>query len=133
MYTQDYDEACMMVSAKQDTWAVGPATAAQFGVAERGPQILLNPYVKNLGIYVCPDEGPIGTNGNPGLDKIRRREVPAIRAAGFPDLRCQTKYSQAYGHSYKFTKEGYSLAPLVAGQPATAPYNTYGGIRIESR
>jgi prepilin-type processing-associated H-X9-DG protein len=81
--------------------------------------------VKNLDIYKCPDEGPIGTNGNPGLDKTGAGS-PGYPAAGFP-ISPSTTYSQAYGHSYKFTKESYSLAPLVAGQPATTPYDTYGG------
>ncbi|HLK56999.1 MAG TPA: prepilin-type N-terminal cleavage/methylation domain-containing protein, partial [Chthonomonadaceae bacterium] len=67
MYAQDYDEALNF--GEQDVWAVGPATAQQFGVAMRGPQIDLNPYVKNLQIYACPDEGAIGANGNPGSDK----------------------------------------------------------------
>src|SRR5579871_360531 len=123
MYAQDYDEAMMF--GEQDTWAVGPATAAQFGVAERGPQILLQPYVKNKQIFACPDEGPIGQNGNPGLDKTGVGS-PGYPPGGFP-ISQSTKYSQAYGHSYKFTKEGYTLAPLVPGQPPTAPYPTYGG------
>jgi hypothetical protein len=123
MYAQDHDEAMMF--GEQDTWAVGPATAAQFGVPQRGPQELLQPYVKNRSIFACPDEGPIGQNGNPGSDKTGAGS-PGYPAGGFP-ISPSTSFSQAYGHSYKFTKEGYTLAPLIPGQPATAPYNTYGG------
>ncbi len=75
MYAQDYDEG--MQFGEQDTWAVGPATSAQFGVAMRGPQIDVNPYVKNLQIYKCPDEGSDRDgNGNPGTDKTIRRGQP---------------------------------------------------------
>ena len=120
MYVQDYDETMMPGSV--DAWCIGPATSAQFGVPQRGPQVFLDPYTKNAGIYKCPDEGPIGTKASalPGVDKAQGTPGFAM-ASG-------TLFSQAYGHSYKFTKENFSTIPLN-GNPANFP-KCYGGILL---
>jgi prepilin-type N-terminal cleavage/methylation domain-containing protein len=119
MYVQDYDET--MMPASQDAWGIGPVTAAQFNVPQQGPQVFLQPYTKSAGIYKCPDEGPIGSNGNPGTDQVTNPAGYAVSQT--------TTYSDAYGHSYKFTKENFSMIPYQ-NNPANLP-QMFGGVKLK--
>jgi len=123
MYVQDYDETMMPGSV--DAWCIGPATAQQYGIAQRGPQVFLDPYTKNAGIYKCPDEGPIGTSPKalPGFDKTGL----SVQPAGY-SMPSGTLFSAAYGHSYKFTKENFSIIPF--NNDATKYPKCYGGIQL---
>jgi hypothetical protein len=122
MYVQDYDET--MMPASQDTWCIGPGAAALGGVPQRGPQVFLNSYTKNQDIYKCPDEGAIGNNGLPGTDATGATNNPI-------NVPLSMTYSQAYGHSYKFTKENFSIIPLNGD--ATNYPSCYGGILLKPK
>jgi len=126
MYVQDYDET--MMPASNDKWCIGPTTSKLTGAPQRGPQIFLDPYTKAKQIYKCPDEGPIGGNGNPGLD------ATGFSFNGVPAAGCVSaiapqapSYDEAYVHSYKFTKENYSMIPIDNTQ-----LNYYGGVKLKS-
>ncbi len=128
MYVQDNDED--MMPASQDAWCIGPATAQKNpGAVQRGPQTFLNSYVKNQGVFSCPDDSGIGSSGgstNPGYDKTNTavNTDPVCGAGGCSNM-SGVSYGNAYGHSYKFTKENFSFIPL-AGTVTTGNY--YGGI-----
>jgi prepilin-type N-terminal cleavage/methylation domain-containing protein len=111
-YVQDSDE--IMPPATVDGWCIGPATSAKYGVAQRGPHVYLDPYVKSQKIFECPDDTGIGTYAKnyPGLDKNTGFAGYAMPGA---------KFSDAYGHSYKFTKENFSIIPGYGGVKLTNP------------
>ena len=125
-YVQDYDETMMPGSV--DAWCIGPTTAKLSGYPERGPQVFLDPYTKAKRIYKCPDEGPIGSNGNPGTDKTGNA-FNGVPATGYATPG-STSYYEAYGHSYKFTKENYSLIPV--GSSPAGKLNCYGGVQLKT-
>jgi prepilin-type processing-associated H-X9-DG protein len=123
MYAGDNDEALM--PATVDSWCIGPAThAANPAIPERGPHIFLKGYGASQGMYACPDDSGIGTlaKDQPGYDKTGLAGYAVTNMAGM-------KYSDAYGHSYKFTKENYSITGC---QGTTAPVNCYGGIQLKA-
>jgi prepilin-type N-terminal cleavage/methylation domain-containing protein len=99
-YAQDNDED--MPLGTVDAWCIGPATAAKYGVAQRGPHVYLDPYVKSQKVFECPDDSGIGTAAG---------DQPGAGAYAMPGA----KFSDAYGHSYKFTKENFSDVPGYGG------------------
>ena len=132
MYAQDNDEGLM--PATVDSWCVGPAALlANPSVSDptlvpgvgRGPHVFLKGYGASQGMYACPDDSGVGTDP---------AQLPGQDAAGFSDIHTSltnmggTKFSDAYGHSYKFTKENYSLTGCVA---SGVNYNCYGGIKAK--
>lgn len=129
MYAQDNDEC--MPPATVDAWCIGPATATKYGVSQRGPQVLLDPYVKNAGVYACPDDSGIGTDptNSPGYDKTGLSSP----ASGY-SMPGDTTFAAAYGHSYKFTKENLSIIGPNGGAcvAAGSKYNCYGGIALKA-
>ena len=132
MYAQDNDEGLMPASV--DSWCVGPAAMAQNpGLTDptlvpnvgRGPHVFLASYGATTGMYTCPDDSGIG-NLAPNL--------PGQDATGASNLSASlsnmagASFADAYGHSYKFTKENYSFtACSVSGSTAKC----YGGINLD--
>ena len=132
MYAQDYDEGLMPGSI--DSWCVGPkAMAMNPGLTDptltpglgRGPHVFLKGYGASQGMYACPDDSGIGslTTNLPGQDKTGvsdlHNSLTNMQGATFAD---------AYGHSYKFTKENYSI---TACTPSGTKYNCYGGVQLK--
>jgi len=132
MYAQDYDEGLMPASV--DQWCIGPATmkanpgllnsdASLTNPVGRGPHVFLANYGASQGMYVCPDDSGIGTVAKvaPGFDKtgLYNHVITNMFSRTFAD---------AYGHSYKFTKENYSLTGCTG---AGTSYNCFGGIQID--
>jgi len=102
-YAQDYDECMPMgINGKLQT---GPGIVAlnptfqEWGVHE---QVL--PYVKNRGVYACPDDTGFTKSGN----KVANGLTTAPQGMFLWN---------AYGTSYKFTKENFGIVGLT-GQPA---------------
>lgn len=96
MYDQDYDE-CMPLSISSSS-QVGPGIAQLYNVPQFNVGVSLQPYIKNFGMFQCPDDSglPVGNTAG-GL------VVP-------PGM----KLWNAWGTSYKFTKENFSFLPLGA-------------------
>lgn len=103
-YTQDYDEMMPISISGKDQ--IGPVVVAANGVQQFSVANTIQPYIKSQQVFQCPDDN--GFNGG------------APTAGGFafsPSLRVW----EAYGTSYKFTKENFSVLPSTA--PAqVAPY-----------
>jgi prepilin-type N-terminal cleavage/methylation domain-containing protein/prepilin-type processing-associated H-X9-DG protein len=107
-YNQDYDEKMpLSVNAGNQ---VGPGASAASGIPEFGVHVQIMPYVKNRGLFNCPDD--LG--------------FPAGTTAKFNGSSSGTtipgpmKVSDAWGTSYKFTKENFSIAPSA---PTGGLYN----------
>ena len=124
MYAQDYDEALM--PATVDSWCISPKTVAMnpsligkptiSGNLGRGPHVFLVPYGASTGMYACPDDSGIGSLAQnlPGEDAAN----PATNySASLTNMQGAT-YADAYGHSYKFTKENYSISGCNASGSA---------------
>ncbi len=97
-YTQDYDEMLPLSISGKDQ--IGPVIAAANGVSEFNVAFFLQPYVKSQQVFQCPDD-----NGYSGA---------TAKAGGFTIAPASTKVWEAYGTSYKFTKENLSMAPSTA-------------------
>ena len=107
-YTQDYDEMLPLSVSGSDQ--VGPAMVGVGGITQQfGVAAFLQPYVKSQQVFQCPDDN--GFNG--GSPKAGGQNVPA-----------GSQVWQAYGTSYKFTKENLSIAPSTASFSAPYKYNT---------
>ncbi len=132
MYAGDNDEALM--PATVDSWCIGPkavamnpsiVSAANPTVTPqgRGPHVLLAGYGASQGMYACPDDSGIGSLS---------QNLPGQDATGASDLHASlanmqgATFADAYGHSYKFTKENYSITQCTAAGVC------YGGIKLKS-
>ncbi|RYF31029.1 MAG: hypothetical protein EOO38_31870 [Cytophagaceae bacterium] len=106
-YTQDYDE--MMPLSVSGNDQVGPAMVGVGGITQQfSVAYFLQPYVKSQQVFQCPDD-----NGfNAGTPKAGGQNVPA-----------GAKVWEAYGTSYKFTKENLSMAPASASFSSPYKYN----------
>jgi prepilin-type N-terminal cleavage/methylation domain-containing protein len=126
-YEQDNDDN--MMPATVDAWCIGPGVSQAMGVAQRGPHIFLQPYVQTDAVFRCPDESAIGTTAKvqPGYDKSGA-SFGGVPAAGFPGF-AKMKFCNAYGHSYKFTKENLSQIPILPITSSTSKQNCWGGIQ----
>ncbi|PQV62763.1 hypothetical protein B1R32_12210 [Abditibacterium utsteinense] len=96
-YNQDYDEMMPLSISGNDQ--IGSVVAAANGVQPFNLANTLQPYVKSLQVFQCPDDN--GFSG--GSPKAGGFSVPA-----------GAKVWEAYGTSYKFTKENLSIAPSTA-------------------
>lgn len=100
MYIQDYDET--MPIAFNAKHLIGPLTSQLSGLPERGVHAEIAPYVKNHGIFHCPDDAGF--------------ELVGANADAPPNVLTASQYSQidgkffdlVYGSSYKFTHENFS-------------------------
>lgn len=131
MYAQDNDEGLMPGSI--DSWCVGPkAMAMNPGLSDpslvpglgRGPHVFLKGYGASQGMYACPDDSGIGSVAAnlPGQDKTGVSNV----SASLTNMQ-GASYADAYGHSYKFTKENYSIMGCNAAGTVC-----YGGIALKA-
>jgi prepilin-type N-terminal cleavage/methylation domain-containing protein len=93
MYCQDYDEAMPLSITGANS--IGPGIAAANNVPEFHVGVLIMPYIKNRGLFQCPDDG--------GL--------PSGNTAGGIPVPAGMKLWNAWGTSYKFTKENFSFLP----------------------
>ena len=91
----------------------------------RGPHVFLAGYGASQGMYVCPDDSGIGTDTTvaPGYDATGLYNHAVTNMSG-------RKFADAYGHSYKFTKENYSLTGCTGTSPV---YNCFGGIQTSKK
>ena len=112
MYAQDYDESMpLSITGKN---SIGPGMVAlNPGVQEFHVGVLIQSYIKNRGLFHCPDD-----SGLPAGNKAGGLTVP-------PGM----KLVDAWGTSYKFTKENFSFLPPGApnnftGGGATYVYNS---------
>lgn len=105
-YTNDSDEK-MPLSVSGNA-QVGPASAQANGIAEFGVHVQIMPYIKNRGMFQCPDD-----NGMKGA---------GCTSGGKP---CAGEtIADAWGSSYKYTKENFSIFPnSTAVNPPPTPYS----------
>ena len=100
MYVQDYDES--MPIGYKASYLVGPLTSQISGAPERGVQAQIAPYVKNHGVFHCPNDGGFELNGaNPD-------SFPNVLTSDRGSLIDGKPLDQVYGSSYKFTHENFS-------------------------
>lgn len=104
MYDQDYDE-CMPLSISSSA-EVGPGIASLYNVQQFNVGVSLQPYIKSMGLFQCPNDS--------GL--------PAGNTAGGLNVPTGMKLWNAWGTSYKFTKENFSYVPI--GQSYTSQDGT---------
>lgn len=101
MYDQDYDET-MPIGFKA-SFLYGPLTAQLAGgIPEQGVHAEIMPYVKNQGVFHCPDDGGFelaGANPDSPPNVLTAAQYPAISNQFF---------NLVYGSSYKFTHENFS-------------------------
>lgn len=113
MYSQDYDEAMPLAVKHRDQ--VGPRTASVNGVAEFGIHAQLMPYVKSAQLFQCPDDNGFEADSVP----------PGAGSGGFTVPK-GWKVWEAYGTSYRFAPENFSMFPSsesgMTNPPAT-PYS----------
>ena len=135
MYAGDNDEGLM--PATVDSWCIGPKTVAMnpslvgnptiTGTMGRGPHVFLAGYGASTGMYACPDDSGIGSLS---------QNLPGQDATGVSDLHASltnmqgATFADAYGHSYKFTKENYSMENCVAAGTST---NCSGGVQLTNK
>jgi len=100
-YQQDYDEASPI--AFNQSYMYGPSDC-QYNVAgyggvvggQNGIQAQLQPYIKNWGIFACPDDHPMSAT-----EAKAEKTPPNMTVAELTGL----TYAQAYGSTYQFTHE----------------------------
>jgi prepilin-type N-terminal cleavage/methylation domain-containing protein len=108
MYDQDYDE-CLPLSITGKN-SVGPGMVAlNPGAQEFHVGVLIGPYIKSRGLFQCPDDSTL----------------PAGNTAGGLTVPAGMKLCDAWGTSYKFTKENFSFLPPGAPNNATSGGVTY--------
>lgn len=96
-YTQDYDEKMPLSISSVNQ--VGPKLAASAGVPEFNVTLQIMPYVKSQQVFQCPDDTGFPT------PTTATANGTAIAVPG------GTKVWEAWGTSYKFTKENFSIFP----------------------
>jgi len=101
-YVQDNDE-CLPLSISAEN-QIGPATAQANGLQEFGVHQEIMTYVKSRGLFQCPND----------------TGLPAGNTSGGKSVPGGTKISEAWGTSYKFTKENLSILPDAS--TSVAPY-----------
>jgi prepilin-type N-terminal cleavage/methylation domain-containing protein len=95
-YVQDYDE--MMPLSVKGKNQVGPAMLGIGGITQQfGIHMEIMPYVKSAEVFRCPDD-----NGFNGTATAGGQTVPAGTTVGL-----------AYGTSYKFTSQNFSIDPTA--------------------
>jgi prepilin-type N-terminal cleavage/methylation domain-containing protein/prepilin-type processing-associated H-X9-DG protein len=100
MYAQDYDE--IMPIAYKASFLYGPLTAQIAGVQQQGIHQEISSYVKNEGVFLCPDDAGFELTGaNPD-------SLPNVLTAAQGPLVADKPFQQVYGSSYKFTHENFS-------------------------
>lgn len=108
MYTSDNNEKMpLSISGKSQ---VGPATAQANSIPEFGVHDEIMPYVKSRGLFQCPDDNGFKPGGSPTCGG---------KPCGGDTI------ADAYGTSYKFTKENFSIFPTA--KPPTGNYNCIAG------
>lgn len=108
MYVQDNDES--MPLAVKHIEQVGPRTAqANPGVSEFGIHTQLMPYVKSAGVFQCPDDNGFTTASTSG-----GLTVPV----GW-------KVWEAFGSSYRFAPENFSMFPSSESGMTNPPAVAY--------
>ena len=109
-YVQDYDEQ-MPLSVSGNS-QVGPAVvAANPGVQPFGVSTFIQPYVKSQQVFACPDDN--------GFSAYNSKAT-----AGGYAIPGGARVWEAYGTSYKFTKDNFSMLPSTTS-PAPADPKAY--------
>lgn len=106
-YTQDYDE-CLPLSVI-DQHQIGPEISRLNNVPQFGVHWQIMAYVKSQEIFRCADD-----NGFYGYS--------GATAGGFA-IPSGMKVWQAYGSSYRFVQESFSIFPPGYSFPVTGSYN----------
>ncbi|RYG73538.1 DUF1559 domain-containing protein [bacterium] len=107
MYAQDYDEGMPLAIKHIDQ--IGPRSSQTNGVAEFGIHVQLMPYIKSVGVFQCPDDSGF--------------EV-ASSSGGFP-VPAGWKVWEAYGSSYRFAPENFSMFPSSESGMTNPPATPY--------
>lgn len=108
MYAQDSDE-CMPLSVSGNA-QIGPGISALYNVPQFGVHIQIMPYVKSVEAFHCPDDQGFNSYGSKAT-------------AGGKQIPAGMKVYMAYGTSYKFTKENFSMFPSATPAfPTTSSY-----------
>jgi prepilin-type N-terminal cleavage/methylation domain-containing protein/prepilin-type processing-associated H-X9-DG protein len=107
-YAQDADE-CMPM-AINGKLQVGPGAVSDSGgtLTEWGVHAQILPYVKSRGVFQCPDDSSL-----PAGTKV---------ANGAYSTKNAMEYFNAYGTSYKFTKENFGIVDAPNFPNATYAY-----------
>ena len=105
-YNQDFDE--MMPISISGNAQVGPVVAKANGVAEFSVAQEIYPYVKSQQVFQCPDDAGFSSY------------TSANTAGGFV-VPNGAKVWEAYGTSYKFTKENLSMLPSTTSPVPANP------------
>lgn len=107
-YNQDYDE--MMPLSISGSSQIGSVVAKANGVEPFSVAQEIMPYVKSEQIFQCPDDAGFSSYG------------AGATAGGYP-IPAGSKVWEAYGTSYKFTKENLSMLPSTTpALPANRNY-----------
>lgn len=116
MYAQDNDEKMPLAISGKDQ--IGPKIAAANGVQPFSVPAEIMTYIKSVEAFHCPDDSGFSSY------------TAANKAGGFPVTSGMSMFD-AYGTSYKFTKENFSLFPSTT--PAFAGTYKYGITKAASK
>ncbi len=108
MYAQENDE--MMPLAISGNAQIGPKIAAANGVQPFSVAQEIMPYIKSQDVFRCPDDNGFSSY------------APAVATSGGFPIPGGTSVFGAYGTSYKFTKENFSLFPNGTTMTGTYKY-----------
>nr|AUN36257.1 hypothetical protein [uncultured bacterium] len=107
MYAQDYDES--MPLAWKTPAGIGQKAAADLGVAPQGAWVAMQPYMKSTQIFQCASDG-----GTKETKVGKGTTVETSMPAG-----TSYSYFEAFGMSYKFTKDNFSAVSGYGGLKAS--------------
>ena len=106
-YSADYDEG--MPLAWKTPAGIGEKAGADLGKTPQGAWVALQPYMKSTQIFQCPSDGETKET-KVGKNTTATTDIPST-----------TKYTyfQAFGMSYKFTKDNFSAVEGYGGIKAS--------------
>jgi len=103
-YEQDYDEACPI--SYNFSYSYGPDTAPQYNHSVNpigqptGIQAALQPYVKNWGVFTCPDDHSMSVEDAKSFGKVPKNMTQAEEVGH--------TWAFTFGSSYTFAHEAES-------------------------
>jgi prepilin-type N-terminal cleavage/methylation domain-containing protein len=99
----------------------GPVVAANLGIPQFNVPTEIQPYVRSQQIFQCPDDNGFADKTGT-LGKVYNNQTAA--SYNIPQ---GTLLWQAYGTSYKFTKENFTETTVTSGQPTNSGCTTAAG------
>ena len=116
-YNQDNEENMPTSWNVQAQIGLKVAADSSGSVQPRGLYVMLQPYVKSYDVFKCPDDGGLTLNpAGAGPLKLPLKPSSAIVAEPTVSEALGISAYDAFGQSYKFTKENFGIINNFGGQ-----------------